>query len=98
MGLVLAARGASEEFTNGVLNFLSWPMMFLSEVWFSLEGAPEWVRQVAACFPLTHLLSAARKIMNEGAGLVDVAPQLSILTLMTMVFLSIGAALFSWTR
>lgn len=98
MGLVLAARGASEEFTNGVLNFLSWPMMFLSEVWFSLEGAPEWVRHVASAFPLTHLLSAVRRIMNEGAGLVDVAPQLSILTLMTVVFLSIGAYLFSWTR
>jgi ABC-2 type transport system permease protein len=98
MGLVLAARGASEEFTNGVLNFLSWPMMFLSEVWFSLEGAPEWIRQVAAVFPLTHLLSAARKIMNEGAGLIDVAPQLTVLTVMTLVFLSLGAYLFSWTR
>lgn len=98
MGLVLAARGASEEFTNGVLNFLSWPMMFLSEVWFSLEGAPEWVRHLAAAFPLTHLLSAVRRIMNEGAGLVDVAPQLTVLTLMTVVFLSIGAYLFSWTR
>lgn len=98
MGLVLAARGTSEEFTNGVLNFLSWPMMFLSEVWFSLEGAPEWVRQVAACFPLTHLLSAVRRIMNEGAAITDVAPQLIILTLMTVAFLSVGAALFSWTR
>ncbi|MDJ0783341.1 MAG: ABC transporter permease [Desulfosarcinaceae bacterium] len=98
MGLVLAARGTSEEFTNGVLNFLSWPMMFLSEVWFSLEGAPEWVRQVAACFPLTHLLSAVREIMNEGATLTAVAPQLAILTLMTVVFLTIGALRFSWTR
>jgi ABC-type multidrug transport system permease subunit len=98
MGLVLAARGTSEEFTNGVLNFLSWPMMFLSEVWFSLEGAPEWVRQVAACFPLTHLLSAVRKIMNEGATLTAVIPQLTVLALMTVLFLAIGAALFSWTR
>jgi ABC-2 type transport system permease protein len=98
MGLVLAARGTSEEFTNGVLNFLSWPMMFLSEVWFSLEGAPEWIRRVAACLPLTHLLTAVRKIMNEGATLTDVAPQLTILALMTVVFLSIGAVLFSWTR
>ena len=98
LGLVLAARGTSEEFTNGVLNFLSWPMMFLSEVWFSLEGAPEWVHQVAACLPLTHLLSAARQIMNEGATLASVGPQLLILALMTLSFLAIGATLFSWTR
>jgi ABC-type multidrug transport system permease subunit len=54
LGLVLASRGTSEEFTTGILNFISWPMMFLSEVWFSLEGAPQWVKSSAKIFPLTH--------------------------------------------
>ena len=98
MGLVLAARGTSEEFTTGTLNFISWPMMFLSEVWFSLEGAPEWVRQVAQAFPLTHLLTGIRKIMNDGAGLVDVLPEITVLLLMTGTFLGVGAYLFSWDR
>jgi ABC-type multidrug transport system permease subunit len=98
LGLILAARGTSEEFTSGILNFISWPMMFLSEVWFSLEGAPEWIRAIATVFPLTHLLTAVRRIMNDGAGLWDVMPELSILGVMTIVFLSIGAGLFSWTR
>jgi ABC-2 type transport system permease protein len=39
LGLLIAARVASEEFAGGLLNMLSWPMMFLSGVWFSLEGA-----------------------------------------------------------
>jgi ABC-type multidrug transport system permease subunit len=98
LGLVLASRGTSEEFTTGVLNFISWPMMFLSEVWFSLEGAPRWVKMFAEVFPLTHLLRAVRKIMNDGAGLFDVSLELSILALMTMVFLIAGASMFSWTR
>ena len=98
LGLILAARGTSEEFTSGVLNFISWPMMFLSEVWFSLEGAPEWLRATAKIFPLTHMLSAVRRIMNDGAGLWDIWPELAILGAMTIVFLGIGASLFSWTR
>jgi len=98
MGLVLAARGTSEEFTTGTLNFISWPMMFLSEVWFSLEGAPGWVKQVAQAFPLTHLLQGIRKIMNDGAGLVDVLPEMVVLLLMTGGFLMLGAYLFSWDR
>jgi ABC-2 type transport system permease protein len=98
MGLVLASRGTSEEFTSGVLNFISWPMMFLSEVWFSIEGAPQWVKWVAATFPLTHLLSAVRKIMNDGAGLADVMPEIVILSAMTAVCLVLGAALFSWNE
>ena len=98
LGLILASRGTSEEFTTGVLNFISWPMMFLSEVWFSLEGAPEWIRSGARIFPLTHLLEAARRIMNDGAGLIDVSGEMLVLGVMTLAFLAVGAALFSWTR
>ena len=44
------------------------------------------------------MLTAVRRSMNDGAGLWDVMPELAILAAMTVVFLSIGAALFSWTR
>ena len=98
LGLVLASRGTSEEFTTGVLNFISWPMMFLSEVWFSLEGAPGWVKDFSQVFPLTHLLTAVRSIMNEGAGLLDVSFELTVLSLMTFAFLTTGACMFSWNR
>lgn len=98
MGLVFAARGISEEFTSGVLNFISWPMMFLSEVWFSLEGAPEWVRSFAGVFPLTHLLRAARRIMNDGAVLADVSYECFVLSGITLVFLVLGAFFFSWNK
>lgn len=98
LGLILAARGTSEEFATGALNFISWPMMFLSEVWFSLEGAPAWVRAAANIFPLKHLLDAVRAVMNDGATLVDVSPQLGLLAGMTLAFLLVSAALFSWTK
>jgi ABC-2 type transport system permease protein len=98
LGLVLASRGTSEEFTTGILNFISWPMMFLSEVWFSLEGAPQWIKNAAQIFPLTHILKAARQIMNDGAGLVDVGLEIIILSAMTLAFLTAGAFLFSWNK
>ena len=98
LGLVLASRGTSEEFTTGILNFISWPMMFLSEVWFSLEGAPAWVKGVSNIFPLTHILTAVRKIMHDGAGIMDVGLEITILTLMTLAFLGLGAAMFSWNK
>jgi ABC-2 type transport system permease protein len=98
LGLVLAARGTSEEFTTGILNFISWPMMFLSEVWFSLEGAPRWVKSSAKIFPLTHMLVAARKVMHDGAGLIDVSSEIIVLSIMTLGFLAIGALLFSWNK
>lgn len=97
-GLVVAARGTSEEFTSGVVNFISWPMMFLSEVWFSLEGSSRWVKLIAKLFPLTHMLTAVRKVMNDGAKLADVTPELAVLVFMTAISIAVGAALFSWNK
>ena len=98
IGLILASRGTSEEFTSGILNFISWPMMFLSEVWFSLEGAPQWIKAVANIFPLTHLLRAIRKVMNEGAVLSDVQGECVFLIIFTLCALALAALLFSWNE
>ncbi len=98
LGLILAARGTSEEFTSGVLNFITWPMMFLSEVWFSLEGAPHWVRDFSQIFPLTHMLEAVRKVMNEGATLAGVRTECIFLFFSTLAFLLIASMIFSWNE
>ncbi len=96
LGLVIASRSASEEFASGLLNLVSWPMMFLSGVWFSLEGLHPLVQKVALIFPLTHLIDAARAVMIDGAGLLQVADRLVVLAAMTAVFLFIGALAFRW--
>lgn len=96
MSLLIAAKTSSEEFAGGMLNLLSWPMMFLSGVWFSLEGAHDIVQKIAQIFPLTHALEAARAIMTDGASLQDVMPNLIVLFLMTIGFLGLGSLLFNW--
>ncbi len=95
-GFMLAARFASEELANGAINLASWPMMLLSGVWFSLEGAPAWLQQVAKVLPLTQMLDAARAVMLDGAGFRDVLPELAWLAVMTLLFLGIAAAGFRW--
>ena len=96
LGLTIAARFSSEELVGGLLNLLTWPMMLLSGIWFSLEGSPRWVQWVAHVFPLTHLLDAARAVMLDGAGLAQVAPNLLYLAATTLVFLAFGAGSFRW--
>ncbi len=96
LGLLVAARVTSEELAGGLLNMVSWPMMLLSGVWFSLEAAAPWVQAVAQIFPLTHVLAAARAVMIDGASLADVALSLLVLLFMSAVFLGLAAALFRW--
>jgi ABC-type multidrug transport system permease subunit len=95
-GLVIAARISSEEVANGLLNLFSWPMMFLSGVWFSLEGAHPLMQKLALLLPLTHITAAAREIMIDGAGLAQVADHMLVLGLSSIVLLIIGAKIFRW--
>ncbi len=95
-GFMMAARFASEELASGAINLTSWPMMLLSGVWFSLEGAPGWLQAAARVLPLTQMLDAARAVMLDGAGLGEVLPQLGWLAAMTLGFLGIAAAGFRW--
>ena len=95
-GLVVAARISSEEVANGVLNLFSWPMMFLSGVWFSLEGAHPLMQKFSLLLPLTHVTEAAREIMIDGAGIVDVSDHLLVLGVSSVVLLFIGARIFQW--
>lgn len=96
LGLIIAARITSEEMAGGLLNLFSWPMMFFSGVWFSLEGAAPVMQTIAEVFPLTHVTAAARAIMIDGAGLLEISYHLIILTLQSIVFLLFGSWFFKW--
>lgn len=98
LSLVCAARIDSLEFMNGLLNFISWPMMLLSGLWFSLDEAPALVQQVSLLMPLTHLVNAARTIMLDGGGITAVASELVVLLLMSLVLMTIAARVFRWQK
>jgi ABC-type multidrug transport system permease subunit len=97
LGLVFAARVSNEELANGLINIILWPMMLLSGVWFSLEGLPDWAQSSAQLFPLMHLIEGARKIMFDGAGLIDISHNIMALIIMSSLFLTLGAAMFKWS-
>jgi ABC-2 type transport system permease protein len=96
LGLTIAAGISSEELVGGILNLMTWPMMLVSGIWFSLEGSPRWVQWAAHIFPLTHLLDAARAVMLDGAGIAQIAPNLLYLAATALVFLTFGAWSFRW--
>ncbi len=98
IGLLVAARIASEELAGGVLNFAAWPMMLLCEVWFSLDGAPQWVHQLALALPLTHLLTGARAIMFDGATLAQLSTQLAALGGIAVVCITLASLSFRWRQ
>ena len=98
LGLIVSARVTSEELAGGLLNLINWPMMMLSGVWFSLEGAGEPLQAISKIFPLTHILDAARAVSLDGATFIDVAPSLAALGIQSILFLAIGSVIFRWEQ
>jgi len=98
LSLVCAARIDSLELMNGLLNFISWPMMLLSGLWFALDETPPLVQQLSLAMPLTHLVNAARAIMLDGAGFSSIADELLILLLITVVLMAVAARAFRWQK
>jgi ABC-type multidrug transport system permease subunit len=96
LGLLFASRTSSEEVAAGFLNLIILPMVFLSGVWYSLEGAPVFLQKIALLFPLTHMLNAAREIMTDGAGLRDISTEIIVLSVMMFSFLILASVRFKW--
>jgi ABC-2 type transport system permease protein len=96
LGLVFSSRIKSEEVAGGLMNIITWPMMILSGVFFSLEGTPPLMQSISKIFPITHYVDASRAIMLDGAGLAAVSGNLAVMGGMTVAFLIAAAALFKW--
>lgn len=98
VGLLVACRTANEELAGGLLNAATWPMLFLSEVWFSLDDAPQWMQNLSNAMPLTHIVKAFRAVMVEGASLADISVHLITMAVITVVCLLLATRFFRWSR
>ncbi len=96
LGLIVSSRLRTEELADGILNMISWPMLLLSGVWFSMEGTSPAAQFLSRLSPLTHLVDAARRIMIDGAGVTEVMPEVLLLTALALAFVSLAAWLFRW--
>lgn len=96
LGLIVATRLRTEELADGVLNLISWPMVLLSGVWFSLEGASPAAQALSRLLPLTYIVDGARRVMIDGAGVVAVLPEVALLGGVALVLLLVAARLFRW--
>jgi ABC-2 type transport system permease protein len=96
LGLVVAARLRTEELADGVLNIMAWPMLLLSGVWFSMEGASPAAQTISKLLPLTHLVNAARRVMVDGATVTQVLPEIALLAGTSLLLLVVAARLFRW--
>ncbi len=73
MGYMLSSFSRTVESGQGLVQFVQFPMMFLSGIFFPVEIMPKFLTPVVRAMPLTYLGDALRQIM------VGMAPQYPLL-------------------
>ncbi|MFL6293039.1 MAG: ABC transporter permease [Thermoanaerobaculia bacterium] len=96
LGLLIASRVRTIEGASGLANLVMMPMWLLSGVFFSTERFPDVAQPLIRALPLTALNEALRGIMNEGHGLVDIAPQIGIIAAWGLVSFAVALKIFRW--
>jgi len=96
LAVFVSSHTSNTEVGNGLINFVVFPMMILSGIFFSYQNFPEWSLPVIRNLPLTTLTDGIRSIFNEGAGYREVTMPILELMAIGVVFFSAGLKIFKW--
>ena len=96
LAVLVSSHTSNTEVGNGLINFVVFPMMILSGIFFSYQNFPEWSLPVIRNLPLSMLTDGIRSIFNEGAGYHQVALPIIILMSTGVILFSIGLKIFKW--
>lgn len=97
MGFAFASLPRTMEGYAALSNAAFFPMMLLSGVYFTLEGAPKWLQAFSYALPLSPFLKALRGVFNDGALLSAHAANLALVGAWTVGCFVLAMKKFRWT-
>jgi len=96
MGLLIASRARTIEGVSGLMNLAQVPMWILSGVFFSAQRFPDLLQPLVKVLPLTAAIDALRGNMLQGARLVDLGPEIAVLSAWLSISFVLALKLFRW--
>lgn len=96
LSILISSRTANTEVGNGLISFITTPMMVLSGIFFSYQNFPAWAIGVIKILPLTKFTDEARSIINEGSGLFGSLDGVIMLILFGVVTFLAGTRIYKW--
>jgi ABC-2 type transport system permease protein len=94
LGVVLTSFAKDQETAMMVMMTLMFPMMFLSGVFFPVQQMPWYMQSISKLLPLTYAADALRKVMVLGAGIPEIATELTVLIAFGIVMTAIAVPVF----
>jgi ABC-2 type transport system permease protein len=94
LGVVITSFAKDQETAMMLMMTLMFPMMFLSGVFFPIQQMPWYMQDISKFLPLTYASTALRKVMVLGAGIPEIATELTVLIVFGAVMTAIAVPVF----
>ena len=94
LGIVITSFTKDQETAQMLMMTLMFPMMFLSGVFFPIQQMPWFMQSISRALPLTYAADSLRKVMVLGAGIPQIATELSVLIVFGVVMIAIAVPVF----
>lgn len=96
VGLAIGGWAKNERQAAPLANIIVFPMLFLSGTFFPRFLMPEWLQTVTTYLPLTPVIDGLRLLTTEGKTLLEIGPQLGLITAWFIVIYAIAFRVFKW--
>ena len=94
IGLIIASFVETFENFGVIMNFLVFPLIFLSGAFFPLAEAPQWLKIISYFDPLTYGVESLRHIII-GVSFIPFSISLSVILLFSLTAILIGGMAFN---
>lgn len=96
IGLAIGGWAKNERQAAPLSNIVVFPMLFLSGTFFPRFLMPHWLQAITTYLPLTPVIDGLRLLITEGAHLVDLGPQLSLMAAWSLIIYAVAFRVFKW--
>lgn len=96
IGLAIASRARTLEAVAGLMNLTMVPMWIGSGIFFSASRFPDLVQPLIKILPLTPVIASLRQVMQEGATLLQILPNIAIMLVWAIGTFVVALKIFRW--
>ncbi len=96
IGFIIAGLAKTPESAGPIAGLISFPLLFLGNVFFPVRDMPEFLQPIVLALPITPLSGALREVMNVGAGIGSLWVETLILGAWLAAAFVVASRSFKW--